>query len=69
VAEYNIADALSAGAGAVAMNKTVNKKEVELTAEQRKAFTREYKVGILRQLHKNGLLTDRQLQTLIELQK
>ena len=55
--------------GAAAMIKNTIGKEVALTAEQEKEFTKEYKVGILKQLHKNGLLTDRQLKALIEMQK
>ena len=46
-----------------------NKKMITLTAEQEKEFTKAFKIGILKELHKKRLLTDEQLQKLIQLQK
>ena len=46
-----------------------NKKTITLTAEQEKEFTKAFKIGILKELHKKNLLTDKQLKKLIEVQK
>ena len=46
-----------------------NKKKLNLSAQQEKDFTCRFKIGILKGLHKKGLLSDEQLKLLIELQK
>ena len=45
------------------------KKELTLTAEQGNEFARAFKIGVLKQLHSNKLLSDGQLKQLISLQK
>ena len=50
-------------------NITCDKMIIELSADQQAKFTENFKKGILKQLHKNKLLTDKQLNQLIEMQK
>ena len=50
-------------------NMACDKIIITLSADQRVVFTKGFKMGILKQLHKNKLLTDKQLNQLIEMQK
>ena len=53
-------------------NKSTNlgdKLELTLTTEQNNEFIKAFKIGILKQLHSNELITDRQLHQLIALQQ
>jgi len=50
-----------------AFNREDSQKNV-LTPEQEKEFVKTYKIGILKQLHQKGLLTDAQLDQLILMQ-
>jgi len=44
------------------------KKAISLTPEQAKEFQTAVKIGLYKELHKKGLLTDMQLKTLLTLQ-
>jgi len=46
-----------------------NKIDLMLTVEQSNEFVRAFKIGVLKQLHSNKLLSDGQLNQLISLQK
>jgi hypothetical protein len=43
-------------------------KEIILTPEQEKIVSRKFAIGILKQLHKKGMLTDEQLRILLDKQ-
>lgn len=43
--------------------------KVVLSKEQEREFSRRYKIGVLKQLHKKNMLTDEQLYALIKMQK
>jgi len=48
---------------------THSKTEFMLTSEQDSEFIRAFKIGVLKQLHSNKLLSDGQLSQLISLQR
>ena len=50
-------------------NKKDENNKIELSAQQENEFTRGFKIGVLKGLHKKGMLTDKQLNRLLELQK
>lgn len=66
---------VSRGGGKIEQHDTFQEPEnkrttenYELTAEQQTAFDRSFKMGIYKQLHRKGLLTDTQLNEVLKIQ-
>ena len=49
-------------------NETENINKIELPAESRKAFRKAMKIAYFKEFHKQGLITDDELERLIALQ-
>lgn len=71
---YNDEGNISARRNLVSMNneliksEPIDKKAITLTPEQLTEFKKVIKIGIYKELHRKGLLTDMQLKRLIAIQ-